>query len=199
MGDVRVGDPGFEPVSTATAKDHLRIDAADTTQDTLIGSYVAAARESIEEATHRALASQTRRLTLSAFPVDRCGNDAAIVLPRSPAVSVTSIQYRDTAGGTQTLSSSLYVLDASALPGRITPAPDAEWPDTQEDHPAAVTVLYVCGPADTASVPKVATAAILLAAADLYENREGQIVGTIVANNETVKRLVGLLRVPEVY
>ena len=199
MGDVRVGSLGFQPVDTGAAKRHLRVAADDTTQDSVIETYVAASLENAEEATKRALAEQTRRLTLGAFPTDREGNDAPIVIPRPPLRSITSITYRDADGATQTLSPSSYVVDTSAFPGRVFLAPDASWPDTQANHPAAVTVDYLCGPELLDDVPARAVAAILLTVGDLYENREAQIVGTIVAENPTVTRLLSTLRLVEAY
>ena len=44
-------------------------------------------------------------------------------------------------------------------------------------------------------VPASIRAALLLIIGDLYENREGQIVGTITADNPTVERLLHFYRV----
>lgn len=45
------------------------------------------------------------------------------------------------------------------------------------------------------SVPASIRAALLLVVGDLYENREGVVVGTIVAVNPTVERLLHFYRV----
>lgn len=45
-----------------------------------------------------------------------------------------------------------------------------------------------------AMTPKRVKQAILILVADMYENREAQIVGSIVAQNETVERLLFPIR-----
>lgn len=91
--------PSIEPVSLAEAKAHLRVEVND--ENSLIQTLITAARQYVETATRRALLQQTWDDKLDAFP---CG---AIVLPLSPVTSVTSITYLDTAGVSQTWSSSL--------------------------------------------------------------------------------------------
>jgi uncharacterized phiE125 gp8 family phage protein len=182
MGLVRTVAPAAEPVSVAEAKEHLRVD--DTSNDTLIGVLIAAARESVEGMTGRALVTQTWRLTLDAFPCD-----TLIRLPRPNLLTVTSVAYVDENGDPQTWDSANYVVDTASLPGALRLAYDVDWPTTRT-QPNAVTITYTAGYGLAAAVPSAIKAAVLLMVGDLFANREGQIVGTIVAANPTVAALL---------
>ena len=143
--------PASEPITTAVAKLHLRVD--HSVDDALIDTLCAAAREYVETGTGRKCITQTWDLKLDAFPC----NNGAIWLAFPPVTSVTSITYVDTNGTTQTLSSALYTTDlppgvASAY-ARIVPAYQQTWPLTRE-VPNAVVVRYACGFANAAAVPR---------------------------------------------
>lgn len=149
-----------EPVTLAEAKLHLRVD--HSTDDTLISSLISAAREECEHLLERALAPQTLRLSIDAFPAD------GIELPRPPVTSIESIQYVDTDGATQTLAGSDYYLDDEQEPSWVVPAYGVVWPDTR-DEANAVVVTYVAGYTDC---PDVIRAWILLRVGTLYCTRE---------------------------
>lgn len=200
--------PTTEPVTLAEAKLHLRIDG-DVGDDTLVAMLLAAARQWAEEYCRRSFITQTWRLTLDAFPPVPCAGSysqllprlapatavsrarAAIALRRGPVASVTSVKYIDATGTLQTLASSEYSVDADALPPTIVPAYGKTWPTTR-DQGAAVTVDYVTGyGAAGGAAPAPVRAAILLMLGDLYQNREAQVVGTIVNANPTATALLG--------
>ena len=170
--------PASEPITTAVAKVHLRVDSS--TDDTLIDTLCASAREYVEVATGRKMISQTWDLKMDAFPCDD-----AIVLPFPPVTSVTSVSYVDTNGDTQTWSSSLYTTDLPAgnhaAPARIVPAYQQVYPQTR-DVVNAVTVRFVCGFANAASVPGGLLAAMKLLIGHWYANRESVVVGTIATS-----------------
>lgn len=172
-----------EPVSLVAAKEHLR---AGDDEDTLIQSIVLAAREDVEDRTQRSVVETIWDLSLDSFP---CWE---IRLPRPPVQSITHVKYYATDGTLTTLATSAYTLDAQSEPARLCPAYGTSWPSTREQH-NAVVVRYVAG--YQGDVPERAVAAIKLIAGDLYENREGQIVGTITTDNPTVERLLNPLRV----
>ncbi len=152
------------PVTLAEAKLHCRVDIAD--DDTLITALITAATEMAEQKTGRAIMTQTLELTLDAFP-------DAFELTRVPVQSVTSVKYYDTTGAQQTLSNTLYALDAADDFGfaHISPVYAGVWPDTR-DQINAVAVRYVAGYADAASVPQSIKNWILLMVSTMYENRE---------------------------
>ena len=152
------------PVTLAEAKLHCRVDIAD--DDTLITALITAATEMAEQKTGRAIITQTLELTLDAFP-------EAFELTRVPVQSITSVKYYDTTGTQQTLSDTLYALDAADDFGfaHISPVYGGTWPTTR-DQINAVAVRYVAGYADAASVPQSIKNWILLMVSTMYENRE---------------------------
>lgn len=167
--------PTIEPLSLAEARQHLLVEGTD--QDALIGDLIKVARERVETDTRRALLTQTLRMTLDRFPGGGVTGEA-ILVPRPPLQSVTSIQYVDTAGATQTLSASLYLVDTYSEPGRIVPAYNQIWPSTR-DVPNAVTVTFVAGWTSTAVMPAAARQLCRIWAAHYYEERQAIITGTI--------------------
>ena len=182
--------PTTEPISIDEVARHLRLGGSPYADATLITVLTTAARQWVEEYTRMAIGTQTLELVLDSFP-------SALML-RPYAQIVTSIKYLDTAGVEQTLSASGYTLDNDSLPCWVTPAYGYEWPDTYP-VPNSVRVRYVAGyTSDTDSpaypMPKPMYAAILLTIGDLYENREGSIVGTIHTVNPAVDRLLSMYR-----
>ena len=168
-----------EPVSLDEAKAHLRI-----TQDSdnlLIAGQVSAAREHIERVIGYPIVTTVLRATLDAWP-------ATITLPRCPVSAVAQVEYTDTAGAAQVLPDSDYTVDLSGGGARIRPAYGKTWPAARCE-PAAIRVTYTAG-RDVADVPPSLKAALLLIVGDLYENAEGQVVGSIIAVNQTVDNLL---------
>jgi len=170
VGLVRTVAPASEPVSLAEAKAQCRIDSTD--ENDLVSALIATSRTHLEEITWRAFITQTWRLTLRGFP---CGGQP-LVLPRPLLIAVGSIAYLDTAGDSQTLSASDYVVDASAEPGTIEPAYGHSWPTTR-DHPAAVTITYTAGFGNAAAVPPDLVHAMKLLIGHYFENREAVTQG----------------------
>lgn len=171
MRIVRVSHPQTEPVRLEAAKAHLGLPLDEDWQDAQVAFLVASARESAEEYCGRSFAEADFALLLEAFPA------GAIALP--PDVSaVASVSYRDSDGELVTLDNTVYVLRGEQQELR----PVAGWPVG-----ADVKVVFTAGPA---LVPQAVKAAILLGLGDLFENREGQILGTIVTENRTVKALL---------
>ena len=178
-----------ESITTAEAKLHLRVD--HSADDDLIDVLITAAREDCEHQLGRGIGSQTWRRTLDAFPA------GAIELGMPPVASITSVQYVDTAGDTQTLDSSLYVLDnASADEAWLHPAEDTDWPDTL-DTANAVTVTFVCG---LTTVPSTVRAWMLLRIGTLYQHRAEFVAGQSVAAlpHDFSARLLDRYRVPSI-
>jgi uncharacterized phiE125 gp8 family phage protein len=178
--------PAVEPLSTAEAKDHLKITHSD--DDTIIDSYVTAARLWCEAFIQRQLITATWELVLDAFWAD------AIPLPFPPLASVTSVQYIDTDGDSQTFSSDDYVVDTKSAPGRIYLAYNESWPTTRQVR-EAVTITYVAGyGASGSDVPEEIRTAIRLLTAHYYEHREGEAgaVPDVVRQILWSKRCVGV-------
>jgi len=153
-----------------------RIEDADN--DATIAGNIIAARRRVEHLTHRAFITQTATLKLSNFPLI---DDSLIELIGGVVQSVTSIQYVDSAGSTQTWASSEYVVDSDWEPGRISPAFDKVWPTVRE-WGLPVTITYVVGYGDDpGDVPEEIRTAIKILAAEIHENREETVIGSQIS------------------
>lgn len=166
MGLVLTTAPASEPVSTAEAKTHLRIDTTD--EDIYVASLVKAARQWVEQVTRRALITQTYTLTLDDF---WRGGDQVLFVPRPTLQSVTSITYVDGDGITQTWATTEYEVDTSRDPGRIVLADGKSFPTTA-DETNAITIVYDAGYGDAATdVPSEIVHAIKLLVGEMYCDR----------------------------
>lgn len=183
-----VTDSTAEPITTAEAKAHLRVDIPD--DDAYIDSLISASRHKLEREWNRAFVNQTLRATYDTFPL----NGGPIYLPRPPLTSTTSdiaITYINSTGGSSTLSSSDYQVDSRSEPGRILPAFGQSFPSTRNVL-NAVAVQYVAGYGASSAVPATIKHALKMMLSHYYENREPVVTGTIVAQiPETVANLMG--------
>lgn len=162
--------PSTEPVSLKEAKNHCRVDDDITNDDSLIRSFIKAARQKAETYTRRQLITATYELHLDAFPY-------TISPPRPPLIDVTSITYWDADGVEQTVPSDDYQVDVASTVGRIRPNIDKSWPSTYGEM-GDVVVEYIAGYGGRDQVPDQIKSAILLIVGHLYEHRETVIVGT---------------------
>lgn len=152
------------PVSLAEVRLHLKVDNTD--DDSLIEQLLDAATIYCEQFQNRTYLNRTRFLYLDEFP-------DVILVPNAPLVSVTTLQYIDTDGATQTWGSSNYKVDTNTEPGRITPAYNVSWP-TIRQVTSAITITYVAGyGAGAANTPNDVKNAIKLLVGHWYEHREG--------------------------
>jgi len=167
--------PAAEPISTADAKLHLRVDVSD--DDDYIDALVSAARKRLEQEAGVALITQTLEMHLDAFPAD----GGAITVLRPPLQDVSSITYIDSNGDEQTWSSDDYRVDTKSWPGRITPAYNEVYPTTREIT-GAVTITFLAGyGAAGSAVPQDLIHALKMLIGHWYENREDVITGTITS------------------
>lgn len=168
--------PAAEPVTTAEAKDHIRVDIA--TDDTYIDTLVKAARLWVERTTGLALVTQTWDGALDAFP----GGDGAIVIPKYPLSSVTSITYHDDDLSTSTVfSSSNYQVDTLKRPPRIVLKDGVSWPTDSLRHSSGVVVRLVAGYGAASTVPEDIKHAVKLLVGSMYQNREPEVTGVSLA------------------
>ena len=176
--------PDVEPVTTAQAKTHARVDTSD--DDTYIGTLITAARRYCEQYTRRTFVTTTYEWTLRSLPAGE------LVVPRPPLQSVSSIKYIDTDGNEQTWSSDDYQVSTAGVVGRIKPAYSETWPSYRGYDYDAVTVTFVAGYGDAAAdVPQEIVHAIKFLVAHWYEHREPVLVGTSITSIPlTVKNLL---------
>lgn len=164
--------PASEVITKAEAKLYMKV--SSSTEDDLVDIAIAAARENVEKRTGRVLLTQTWEFYIDYFP-------AVIRLyDLSPLQSVSKIEYVDIDGVTQTLSSSLYTVNAKRVPGEIVRAWGETWPSTRS-VPNAVTVTAVVGYASIAAIPKTLIGYMNVLLAEMDISRQPIITGTIVS------------------
>ena len=172
-GLVQTVEPAIEPVSVQDVREYLHADAAD---DPVLQNLIVAARRYAEDTTGRQFIDATWQLTL-----DGGWGGIEIALDRPPLSSVTSVQYVDTAGDTQTLAATEYDVDTNPEPGRIVQAFSKTWPSVR-GHIDDVTITYVAGYGTLATdVPEGLRQMMRLLVGNWFENREATISGTIIA------------------
>jgi uncharacterized phiE125 gp8 family phage protein len=177
-----------EPISLATAQQHLRLDLyedngspASHPDDELIQTvYIPAAREYCESLSGRAFALQEYEYASSSFP--NCYSSAnpyyGIRLPLGPVRQITSITYL-TDAGEQTLDPESYY--APFGEDMIYPNPmTGGWPSGLVQAPNAAKIRFTAGyglltgsPTDDLQMPARYKNAILLMLHHFYENRSG--------------------------
>lgn len=173
----RTTEPTTTPVELDAAKLHARV--ISDAEDTLLEGYLAAASDRVERYTCRSLITQTWTLKIDSFEDPDVYEGGAIIVPRPPLASVTSITYVDTDEDTQTLSTDVYAVDTSSHPGRIYLKPSQSWPSLY-DKRHAVTITYVAGyGASGADVPAGLMHAMRLLFSHYYENREPIVIGKV--------------------
>lgn len=178
-------DPAAEPVSTADAKEHLRIESGVTADDGLVDALVASARAWVEQYLDKKLISQTITQTLDDWPgqvdasrwpsegriSDYVGSPVgAVELLANPVSSITSVTVYDDAGGSSVWSSSKYRL-AKGTRARLALVDGESWPSATRNSDA-IEIVYVAGYGAAGSdVPKPIVQAVKQLVAYLYENR----------------------------
>lgn len=152
---------GTVPVTISDLREHLRI--VHTADDAYLNTLINAAVDYVERAVQRAVSQNSYRHKRADW-----GSNGRLVLPWSPLVSVTSVQYYDTANTLKTLDSSYYRVASHKDPGWI------EWVKGKALPPLyarsdAVLVEYQAG---YSTCPGDLRQALLLLAAHWYEHRE---------------------------
>ncbi len=163
----RTTSPAEEPITTAQAKLQIGLASGVSGWDDLLEIDITAARQLFEEHAEYCCLESPYTLSMDSFP------ESYIQLNIRPVQSVTSIQYRDTNGTLQTWASSNYRLDAGSVQPRIVYDDNATFP-TLDIRPEAITVTFVAGHEDAASVPSMIKKALLVAVKDAFENRGGR-------------------------
>jgi uncharacterized phiE125 gp8 family phage protein len=181
-------------IADAEVQQHFRL---DSDQDaSMVTELLKASRRHFENITGLALITQTWRMEL-----DRTPRAAGVEIPRAPliasgdpAVVVSSVQYLDTDGATQTLAAANYVQPRAGIPralARLRLAPDGSWPDLG-DYEGALRITFTAGfGAASTAVPSDIRVALLWFAKWWYERPEGVAVGNIV--NELPHHLTSLI------
>lgn len=180
-------EPASEPITTAEAKAHLRVDFSD--EDTYIDTLITTARKHCESYTNRVFITQTWRQNLDCFP-------DVIKLKVNPVVSLTSLKYYDTNESQQTLTDLSanfqkdFLSDTATIHEGLTNA----WPSIGSTiNP--IEIITVCGYGAASAVPADIKHAIKLMVSHLYENREmvNVVVGGLAMQIEMPNAVKNLL------
>lgn len=149
----------IEIVSLAEAKSHLRV--ANTSEDTLIASYLLASIDWAEGFCHRSFTGDTFTLTSPSFDFD---------LENPPVASIVSVEYK--AYGTDTytaISDTNYNLNTNSIKPCVEFIEDYVFPRLAVINDA-VKVVYVSG-YDSDTLPQLVKIAILLKCSSFYDKR----------------------------
>jgi len=127
--------PTRRVVEVEDARTYLRIGHHD--DDAELERFIDLATEIAQEYCHQQFISATRVQRFDAF-------SDTMRLAYPPLIAVSTVQYVDNNGATQTLSSSNYTYNAREKPGRVDLAYGYTWPTTRTQD-GAVTITYTCG------------------------------------------------------
>jgi uncharacterized phiE125 gp8 family phage protein len=152
-------EPSTEPVTVDELRAHLRMSVK--THDSDLSDYITTARQVIEEAyLSKALIDQA---VVEYFDTFADGME----LRWAPVDSVTSVQYLDTDGDSQTLAATVYELGDVLGQGVVRLKYDQVFPSIRA-HADVVWITYTAGYGAKADVPKAIRRAILLYAGSLH-------------------------------
>ncbi len=149
--------PTVEPVSIAELKATIRVDDDIIDDDAILIANLYAVRTILEEHLDRALITQTWRMFLDVPPAGelpwwdgvREGADIprinrAIILPKAPLQSVSSINSYNDADAATLFAAANYFVDNVSDPGRIVLRTSATWP-TIERVANGLEINFVAG------------------------------------------------------
>ena len=158
-------EPASEPITTAEAKAHLRVDFSD--EDTYIDTLIATAREYCEAYCNRVFITQTWIQEEDVFT-------NPIKLKINKVASLTSLKYYDTNDSQQTLTdnSANFQKDFNSDVAKIYEGTTNAFPNISTSVINPIEITYVCGYGDASDVPSDIKHAIKLMVAHLYENRD---------------------------
>lgn len=156
-----------EPVTAAEVKKYARV--AHSVEDTLVASWIAAARKLAEDYQHRSYVEQTYRMVYDDFP------PSCFDFPRPPLISVQSVKYYDTDDTETVFAASNYSIDLISEVGRLSLNYGIAWPTATLRPINAVIIDFTNGyGADASAVPESVKNALYLYCTHMYENRESE-------------------------
>lgn len=170
---VQIIPPTYAVVSLEEAKQHCRIDAEMTDEDSLVEGLVNGATQYLEKILGFAFVIANWRQDFSEF-------SDCVRLPLRPAVPESVvITYRDEDDAEQTLSSSVYSVIADEHGHYIELNDGESWPSTFTRNDA-VSVFFDAGN-EVSDVPDPLKIAVKLLLGAWYENREQTVIGVSVS------------------
>lgn len=195
-----ITEPTLEPITLADAKQQCNIDVDHDGQNTLIESFIVAARDYVEWRTGITVHEKTLQLHLDRWP---CG---AIELPgATPLIAVTSVTYYDSDNTPTVWSSSNYAtsVGSNRKIGRIAPNYGVSYPSFTPYALDPIRIRYRAGIAIASPATEaedVAKQSVRELVAGMFANRESEIVTdraviAAIAMNYGVEAMIARLRV----
>lgn len=165
-------NPSVEPLSLTEAKTWLRV--SGSAEDSLIEALIQTARDQVEEYTCRTLVNRTCTLKLE----DEEVQEADIWLPYGPVSAITSVTSYTTDDVGTAESADDYYLAGDRL------VQEGSW--TSERDFASVVVIYTAGyGSGRDDLPAGLVHAVRVCLTDLFEMRQSEVVGTVVAASKS--------------
>ncbi len=177
MNPYRLLDAESESLSLTDIKNHLRISGTD--DDDSLREDIAAVRRYTETYLSKTLVKTTWVYKLDSFPDE-------INLQMGPVLSISSVEYVDTDGNTQTFSDIQY----DDRNGRLKPSYNSSWPDTRDQY-NAVTITYIAGATHAGNVADDIKSAMKMLVGDKQNNKEDSLIG--VSNSPLVNSAHNIL------
>lgn len=171
-----VTGPTKEPISIGQIKHRVNLAVDDASHDCYLAELVKECRDEVETDCDILCCTQTWQLQVDYL-------EHGMQLYKSPVQSITSIQYYDTLGTLQTLSTSVYSFDS--VNRKIFLKPNQTWPPFQERWDAW-KVVYVCG---YETVPSIIQKAVLLLAENYFLARDPQKESKFSSYNRLVTKI----------
>jgi len=157
-----------------------------TAENDLLNSLIATARGYVEDATRRALLTQTWDYFLDEFP-----SGYYITVPLGNLQSVTHIKYKDVTGTETTLDADDYTVESCGDQcGPIVLPYNKAWPRFAPYPSNPIAIRIVCGWTAANLIPSMIRTAIKMYAAKLYANRGEDVIGASVTQDRTVDALI---------
>lgn len=185
--------PTIEPISMDSLMLHLRIDDETMVENELLETVLKAGREHVEQITRRALLTQTWEYYLDEFPAgDKIKLPFGNLQTTDLAITYDEVD-SDGNKNTETMTITTdYLIETNGGGCGFIVLPYAEtWPSFTEWPVSTIKISFKCGWTTRALVPFKIKAAIKLICADLYSNREAQVMSQQnYQENKTVMNLL---------
>jgi len=156
--------PTVAPITVDEVKLFARIDGSG--EDSLIQTFIQAARENAERYLGRALIQQTMNMCLDYWP------EGSIRLPRPPLISVSGVYTVDEDGVRAVYAASNYLSRVGTIYGEITVRAAKQPPINLNRDRGGIEIDWLAGYGPAGSnVPAAIRTGLMLWAATGYENR----------------------------
>ena len=180
--------PAVEPISTAEAKEWLRIDTSDTSQDVVLGLLIKGVRRKFEQHTRRSLITQTLSWEADSDDISY----GLATLPRGPVQSITSFTTYDDSTLTEVptveSTANYQLVEGSRVAYR-----NDGWEVNRRDR--AATIVYIAGYGNAATdVPEDIKLAMLEMLALRFERRGDENRDLVTPREEAILESVDSYR-----